>query len=106
MEAAFKMKLNVASKKKNGKAGHELDSFIVSTIPKEVAQNDNASLQRLWLEASFVLAAIVDKFDVEEILESEIIYWVLQTVQGYMIDFTQTPHQSYLPPPIVTSPLW
>ena len=29
--------------------------------------------------------------------------WVLQTVQGYMIDFTQTPCQSYQPPQIVTS---
>ena len=29
--------------------------------------------------------------------------WVLQAVQGYMIDFTHTPHQSYQPPPIVTS---
>ena len=29
--------------------------------------------------------------------------WVLQTVQGYMIDFTQTPHQSHQPPQIMTS---
>ena len=27
--------------------------------------------------------------------------WVLQTVQGYLIDFTQSPHQSYQPPPKV-----
>lgn len=29
--------------------------------------------------------------------------WVLQTVQGYMIDFTQIPHQAHCPPPIMTS---
>ena len=26
--------------------------------------------------------------------------WVLQTVQGYLIDLTHTPHQSHIPPPI------
>ena len=62
MEAAFKSKLNVASrKKKMAKLGTldckwikspELDSFIASIIPKEAVQNDNAvqKTQRLWLE--------------------------------------------------------
>jgi len=26
--------------------------------------------------------------------------WVLQTVQGYLIDFTHSPHQSHQPPPM------
>ena len=29
--------------------------------------------------------------------------WVLQTVQGYLIDFTHSPHQSCQPPPIILS---
>lgn len=29
--------------------------------------------------------------------------WVLQTTQGYLIDFTHTPQQSYQPPPIALS---
>ena len=29
--------------------------------------------------------------------------WVLQTVQGYLIDFVLTPHQSHQPPPIALS---
>ena len=92
MEAAFKTKLNATSqKKKMAKLGTpdcrwtkspELDSFIASTIPKEVVRNDNAAqkTQRLWLEASAVLAAIVDKSDTDEISDSEIIQGIRNTI--------------------------
>ena len=85
MEIAFKSKLNATSrKKKMAKLGMpdckwtkvpELDSFIAFTIPKEVVQNDNAvqKTQRLWLEVSSLLTAIVDKTDGGEISEGEII---------------------------------
>ena len=85
METAFKSKLNATSRrKKMAKLGMpdctwtkapELDSFIASTIPKDVVRNDNAAqkTQRLWLEASSLLAAIVDKTDGGEISEGEII---------------------------------
>ena len=41
----------------------EPDSFIASTIPKNIIKADSAShkTQRLWLEAAAPLAAIVDK---------------------------------------------
>ena len=47
----------------------ELDSFIASTIPKEVVRNNNVAqkTQRLWLKASSLLAAIVDKTDGGEV---------------------------------------
>ena len=92
MEAAFKTKLNAASqKKKMVKLGTpdcrwtkppELDSFIASTIPKEVVCNDNAAqkTQRLWLEASAVLAAIVDKSDTAEISDGEIIQGIRNAI--------------------------
>ena len=53
----------------------ELDSFIASTIPKEVMRNDNTfqKTQRLWFEVSSVLAAIVDRSDADKILDGEII---------------------------------
>ena len=85
VEAAFKTKLNVASrKKKMAKLSTpdcrwiklpELDNFIASTIPMEVVQNDNASqkTQRLWLEVLSVLAAIMDRSDANEISDGEII---------------------------------
>ena len=85
VEAAFKTKLNVASrKKKMAKLSTpdcrwiklpELDNFIASTIPMEVVQNDNASqkTQRLWLEVLSVLAAIMDRSDADEISDGEII---------------------------------
>ena len=91
MEAAFKTKLNAASRKKMAKLGTpncrwtkspELDSFIASTIPKEVVRNDNAAqkTQRLWLEASAVLAAIVDKSDTAEISDGEIIQGIRNAI--------------------------
>lgn len=85
METAFKSKMNAASrKKKMAKLGlpdckfskaPELDSFIASTIPKEVVKADNAShkTQRLWLEAAAPLAAIVDKVDAGEIGDVDMI---------------------------------
>ena len=68
----FKSKMNAASRRKNGEAGPldykwtkspEMDSFITSTIPKDVTRSDNAAqkTQRQWLEAVALLAAIVDK---------------------------------------------
>ena len=43
----------------------KLDTFIASTIPKDMVKADNTShkTQRLWLEA---LAVIVGKVDAEE----------------------------------------
>ena len=85
METAFKSKLNTASrKKKMAKLGlpnckwtkpPELDSFIASTIPKDVVRSDNAAhkTQRLWLEAASLLAAVVDKTDGGEVSEAEMI---------------------------------
>ena len=60
----------------------ELDSFITSTIPKDVIRSDNAAhkTQRLLLEAAALLAAIVDKIDGGEILEAEIIQGVRNTI--------------------------
>ena len=60
----------------------ELDCFIVSTIPKEIVHNDNAAqkTQRLWFEASAVLAVIVDKSDTAAISDSEIIQGIRNTI--------------------------
>ena len=92
MEAAFKTKLNAVSrKKKMAKLGTpdcrwtkspKLDSFITSTIPKEVVCNDNAAqkTQRLWLEVSAVLAAIMDKSDTAEISDSEIMQGITNAI--------------------------
>ena len=85
MEAAFKTKMNAsARRKKMAKLGlpdckwskaPELDTFIASTVPKDVVKADNTShkTQRLWLEAAAPLAAIVDKIDAGEVEEAEII---------------------------------
>ena len=53
----------------------ELDSFITSTILKEVICSDNATqkTQRLWLKTATLLTAIVEKTDGGDISDSETI---------------------------------
>ena len=92
MEMAFKNKTNASTrKKKMAKLGlpdckwskaPELDWFIDSTIPKDVVRADNTShkIQGLWLEAVIPLAAIVDKADVGEIGEADIIQGIRNAV--------------------------
>ena len=60
----------------------ELDSFITSTIPKEVVQNNNAAqkTQRLWLKTSSLQAAIVDKTDGGENSGGKIIQGIRNTL--------------------------
>ena len=88
MEAAFKTKLNAtARKRKIGKLGlpdckwtksPELDAFIASSIPKEVVKNDNTEqkIQKLWLEATAPLTAVVERSDSEDISPAEVIQGV------------------------------
>ena len=85
MEAAFKTKMNTPARRKKMKKlwlpdckwskAPELDTFIASTIPKDVIKADNTShkTQRFWLEAAAPLSTIVDKIDAEEIEEADII---------------------------------
>ena len=88
MEAAFKTKLNAtARKRKISKLGLpdckwtkslELDAFIASSIPKEAVKNDNTEqkIQKLWLEATAPLTAVVERSDSEDISPAEVIQGV------------------------------
>ena len=118
MEAAFMTKLNTASrKKKMVKLGMpdcrwikspELDSFVTSTIPKEVVRNDNTSqkTQRLWLKASSVLAAIVDRSDADKILDGEIIKRPVASWECIPTAFPPTKKGHPSPPKPATLSLW
>ena len=88
MEAAFKTKLNAtARQRKISKLGlpdckwtksPELEAFIASSIPKEVVKNDNTEqkIQKLWLEATSPLTAVVECSDSEDISPAEVIQGV------------------------------
>jgi len=77
--AAFKSRLDNNSRgKKKAKLGlpdskwlklPELNSFIASTIPKDVTRADSIAerIQRYWLDAAAPLAAIIEKTDAGEI---------------------------------------
>ena len=85
IEAAFKSRLDNDSRgKKKAKLGlpdskwlksPELDSFIASTIPKDVTRADSTAerIQRYWLDAAAPLAAIIEKTDAGEINQDEAI---------------------------------
>jgi len=47
----------------------ELDSFITSTIPKDITRADSTAerIQKYWLDAAARLAAITEKTDAGEI---------------------------------------
>ena len=85
MEAAFKTKPNAtARKKKSSKLGlpdckwtksPELNAFIASNIPKDVVKNDNTEqkIQKLLLEATAPLTAVVERLVSKDISPAEVI---------------------------------
>ena len=88
MEAASKTKLNAtARKKKISKLGFpdcqwtkspELDAYIASSTPKGVIKNDNTeqNIQKLWLETTAPLTAVVERLDSKDISPAEVIQGV------------------------------
>jgi len=57
------------------KKSPELDSFIASTIPKDITRANSTAerIQRYWLDSAAPLATIIEKTDAGEINQDEAI---------------------------------
>jgi len=75
IEAAFKSRLDKGLPNSKWLKSPEPNSFIASTIPKDVTRADSTAerIKRYWLDAAAPLAAIIEKTDAGEINQDEAI---------------------------------